>query len=98
MAVVAIEIMNLALYTSFIKELILSQRKDGRVDYYAFCRAYRTLWRGREDFDVRYAYKVFMAQYGGHGPGKFPGFDAIRNGNDELAIQAMKEIERGMMR
>lgn len=92
-----IEIMNLAVYAYFIKELILSQKKDGRVDYYAFCRAYRTLWTGR-DFDTQYAYQVFMAQYGGHGPGKFPGFEAIRHGSDELAKQAMKEIERGMMR
>ena len=95
---VVIEIMNLKMYAMFIKELILSQGEDGRVNYYAFCRAYRALWRGREDFDTQYAYQVFMAQYGGHGPGKFPGFEAIRNGNDELAIQAMKEIERGMMR
>ena len=95
---VAIEIMNLKIYTLFIKELILSQKKDGRVDYYAFCRAYKTLWSGREDFDTQYAYRVFMAQYGGHGPGKFPGFKAIRYGSDELAKQAMKEIERGMMR
>lgn len=93
-----IEIMNLALYTLFIKELILSQGKDGRVDYYAFCRAYRALWIGREDFDVQYAYKVFMAQYGGHGPGRFPGFEAVRLGKDEQAIEAMKSIERGMMR
>lgn len=95
---VAIEIMNLKFYAFFIKELILSQGSDGRTDYYAFCRAYRALWRGSEDFDMQYAYQVFMAQYGGHGPGKFPGFDAIRHGSDELAKQAMKEIERGMMR
>lgn len=93
-----IEIMNMGIYALFIKELILSQGNDGRVDYYAFCRAYRALWMGRNDFDMQYAYKVFMAQYGGHGPGKFPGFEAIRHGSDELAIQAMKEIERGMMR
>ena len=93
-----LQIMDMAIYVLFIKELILSQGSDGRVNYYAFCRAYRALWRGRENFDTRYAYKVFMAQYGGHGPGKFPGFEAIRNGKDELAIQAMKEIERGMMR
>lgn len=93
-----VKIINLALYALFIKELILSQGEDGRVDYNSFCRAYRTLWRGRENFDVQYAYKVFMAQYGGHGPGRFPGFEAIRHGSDELAIQAMKEIERGMMR
>ena len=93
-----IEIMNLKIYALFIKELILSQGEDGRVDYYSFCRAYRALWRGREDFDTQYAYRVFMAQYGGHGPGKFTGFKAIRDGNDELAIKAMKEIERGMMR
>lgn len=93
-----VKIINLALYALFIKELILSQGEDGRVDYNSFCRVYRTLWRGRENFDVQYAYKVFMAQYGGHGPGRFPGFEAIRHGSDELAIQAMKEIERGMMR
>ena len=93
-----LKIMALTIYAMFIKELILSQGDDGRVNYYAFCRAYRALWRRREDFDTQYAYRVFMAQYGGHGPGKFPGFDSIRNGNDELAIQAMKAIERGMMR
>ena len=93
-----VKIMNLGIYAMFIKELILSQGSDGRVDYYAFCRAYRTLWTGREDFDTQYAYHVFMAQYGGHGPGRFPGFKAIRYGSDELAKQAMKEIERGMMR
>ena len=93
-----VKIINLALYALFIKELILSQGEDGRVDYNSFCRVYRTLWRGRENFDVQYAYKVFMAQYGGHGPGRFPGFEAIRHGSDELAIQAMKEIERWMMR
>lgn len=92
-----LQIMDMAIYVLFIKELILSQ-KDGRLDYYSFCRAYRALWRGRENFDTQYAYRVFMAQYGGYGPGKFPGFEAIRNGNDELVIQAMKEIERGMMR
>lgn len=95
---VAIEIMNLRFYAFFIKELILSQGKDGRTDYYAFCRAYRALWRGRGNFDMQYAYQVFMAQYGGHGPGKFPGFKAIRLGKDEQAIEAMKAIERGMMR
>lgn len=95
---VAIEIMNLKFYAFFIKELILSQGSDGRVDYYAFCRAYRALWMGRNDFDMQYAYKVFMAQYGGHGPGKFPGFEEIRLGKDEQAIEAMKAIERGMMR
>lgn len=95
---VAIKIMNLKIYVMFIKELILSQGSDGRVNYYAFCRAYRALWRGREDFDTQYAYRVFMAQYGGYGPGKFPGFESIRHGSDELAKQAMKEIERGMMR
>lgn len=94
----AIEIMNLKFYVTFIKELILSQNDDGRVDYYAFCRAYRALWRGRENFDVQYAYRVFMAQYGGHGPGRFPGFESIRLGKDEQAIEAMKAIERGMMR
>lgn len=93
-----LKIMNLALYTMFIKELILSQGSDGRTDYYAFCRAYRALWRGSEDFDMQYAYKVFMAQYGGYGPGKFPGFKAIRLGKDKQAIEAMKAIERGMMR
>ena len=93
-----LKIMNLALYALFIKELILSQGNDGRVDYYAFCRAYRTFWEGREDFDTQYAYTVFMAQYGGHGPGRFPGFEDIRHGSDEVAIQAMKAIERGMMR
>ena len=93
-----LKIMNMVVYTLFIKELILSQKKDGRVDYYAFCRAYRALWRGREDFDTQYAYRVFMAQYGGHGPGEFPGFEEIRLGKDEQAIEAMKSIERGMMR
>lgn len=93
-----LKIMNMFIYASFIKELILSQGKDGRVEYYSFCRAYRLLWRGREDFDTQYAYQVFMAQYGGHGPGRFPGFEAIRHGSDEVAIQAMKAIERGMMR
>lgn len=93
-----LKIMDMVVYTLFIKELILSQKKDGRVDYYAFCRAYRALWKGREDFDTQYAYKIFMAQYGGHGPGKFPGFKAIRLGKDEQAIEAMKAIERGMMR
>lgn len=93
-----LKIMDLTIYAMFIKELILSQGDDGRVNYYAFCRAYRTLWRGREDFDTQYAYKIFMAQYGGHGPGKFPGFKAIRLGKDEQAIEAMKAIERGMMR
>ena len=93
-----VKIINLKIYALFIKELILSQGEDGRVDYYSFCRAYRALWRGREDFDTQYAYRVFMAQYGGHGPGKFTGFKAIRDGNDELAIQAMNEIERCMMR
>lgn len=94
----AIEIMNLKFYVTFIKELILSQNDDGRVDYYAFCRAYRALWRERENFDMQYAYRVFMAQYGGHGPGRFPGFESIRLGKDEQAIEAMKAIERGMMR
>lgn len=93
-----LKIMNIRIYALFIKELILSQGEDGRVEYYAFCRAYIVLWRGREVFDTQYAYQVFMAQYGGYGPGKFPGFEAIRHGSDELAIQAMKEIERGMMR
>lgn len=93
-----VKIISLKLYTLFIKELILAQGEDGRVEYNSFCRAYRALWMGRNDFDMQYAYKVFMAQYGGHGPGKFPGFEAIRHGSDELAIQAMKEIERGMMR
>lgn len=93
-----LKIMDMVVYTLFIKELILSQNKEGRVDYYAFCRAYRTLWMGRENFDTQYAYKIFMAQYGGHGPGRFPGFEAIRLGKDEQAIEAMKEIERGMMR
>lgn len=93
-----VELVDLKLYVLFIKELILSQGKDGRVEYNAFCRAYRSLWRGREDLNTQYAYKVFMTQYGGHGPGKFPGFEAIRNNDDELAIQAMKAIERGMMR
>ena len=95
---VAIEIMNMKIYALFIKELILSQGSDGRVDYYSFCRAYKTLWEGREDFDTQYAYSVFMAQYGGYRPGRFPGFETIRYGSDELAKQAMKEIERGMMR
>ena len=36
---VAIEIMNMKIYALFIKELILSQGSDGRVDYYSFCRA-----------------------------------------------------------
>lgn len=89
-----LKIMNMTLYVLFIKELILSQ-KDGRVDYYSFCRAYRALWRGRENFDTQYAYKIFMAQYGGHGPGRFPGFEEIRLGKDEQAIEAMKAIERG---
>lgn len=93
-----LKIINLVTYTMFIKELILSQEKDGRVNYYAFCRAYRALWIGREDFDMQYAYRVFMTQYGGYGPGKFPGFETIRHGSDEVAIQAMKAIERGMMR
>ena len=93
-----VKIINLKIYALFIKELILSQGEDGRVDYYSFCRAYRALWGGREDFDTQYAYRVFMAQYGGHGPGKFPGFKAIRLGKDEQAIEAMKAIERGMMR
>ena len=93
-----LKIMDMVAYAMFIKELILSQGSDGRTDYYAFCRAYRSLWRERENFDMQYAYQIFMAQYGGYGPGRFPGFEAIRHGSDELAIQAMKEIERGMMR
>lgn len=70
------DLVNMFYYSQFIKLLVLNPKDKGKYSAGDLIPAFAYLYSMNREkrFDARFAFKVFMSQYGGKGVGKFPGF------------------------